>query len=137
MYTLLHYNITNSIAYFNLPVFVSNILLYCGISYQYYMLYFILQYKRKSTDGLSVLMFILAVFGNLTYGLSILVRQLDASYVLKHLPWLIGSLGVIFLDLSVSFTLYIVHKFISAFITQLTLFSMQYSHYEYLYITLD
>ena len=117
MYTLLHYNITNSIAYFTLPVFVSNILLYCRVSYPYYMLYFILQYKRQSTDGLSVLMFILAVFGNLTYGLSILVRQLDASYVLKHLPWLIGSLGVIFLDLSVSFTPYIVHKFISAFIT--------------------
>lgn len=57
-------------------------------------------YKRKSTDGLSVLMFILAVLGNLTYGLSILVRQIDANYVLKHLPWLIGSLGVIFLDTS-------------------------------------
>lgn len=57
-------------------------------------------YKRKSTDGLSVLMFILAVVGNLTYGLSILVRQIDASYVVRHLPWLIGSLGVILLDLS-------------------------------------
>lgn len=57
-------------------------------------------YKRKTTDGLSIMMFVLAVLGNLTYGLSILVRQLDATYVLKHLPWLIGSLGVIFLDLS-------------------------------------
>ncbi|WAR13847.1 LAAT1-like protein [Mya arenaria] len=57
-------------------------------------------YKRQSTDGLSIMMFILAVLGNLTYGLSILVRQLDVNYILKHLPWLIGSLGVIFLDLS-------------------------------------
>lgn len=57
-------------------------------------------YKRQSTDGLSVLMFILAVLGNLTYGFSILVRNLDANYVLKHLPWLIGSLGVVFLDLA-------------------------------------
>ncbi|XP_060075673.1 lysosomal amino acid transporter 1 homolog [Ylistrum balloti] len=57
-------------------------------------------YKRKSTEGLSVMMFILAVLGNITYGLSILVRSLDGEYVLKHLPWLIGSLGVIFLDLS-------------------------------------
>ncbi|KAH3822172.1 lysosomal amino acid transporter 1 homolog [Dreissena polymorpha] len=55
-------------------------------------------YKRKSTDGLSVMMFILAVFGNVTYGLSILVRQQDANYLVKHLPWLIGSLGVVFLD---------------------------------------
>ena len=49
------------------------------------------------------MMFILAVLGNVTYGLSILVRNLDGSYVLKHLPWLIGSLGVVFLDLAVSF----------------------------------
>ncbi|XP_021367403.1 lysosomal amino acid transporter 1 homolog [Mizuhopecten yessoensis] len=57
-------------------------------------------YKRKSTEGLSVMMFILAVLGNITYGLSILVRSLDGEFVLHHLPWLIGSLGVIFLDLS-------------------------------------
>lgn len=57
-------------------------------------------YKRQSTDGLSMAMFILAVLGNLTYGFSILVRNLDGNYVLKHLPWLIGSLGVVFLDLA-------------------------------------
>lgn len=54
---------------------------------------------RKSTEGLSMMMFILAVFGNLTYGLSILVRDTDVEYILRHLPWIIGSLGVIFLDL--------------------------------------
>ncbi|KAL4221181.1 PQ loop repeat-containing protein 2 [Mactra antiquata] len=57
-------------------------------------------YKRKSTEGLSLWMFILAVLGNLTYGLAILVRSLEPSYVIQHLPWLIGSLGVIFLDSS-------------------------------------
>lgn len=55
-------------------------------------------YRRKSTEGLSVMMFILAVFGNLTYGLSILVRETDRQFILAHLPWLIGSIGVIFLD---------------------------------------
>ncbi|XP_033763916.1 lysosomal amino acid transporter 1 homolog [Pecten maximus] len=60
-------------------------------------------YKRKSTEGLSVLMFVLAVVGNITYGLSILVRSLDGDFVLHHLPWLVGSLGVIFLDLSLLF----------------------------------
>lgn len=62
-----------------------------------------LQYKRQSTDGLSILMFWLAILGNLTYGLAILVRQLDSVYVIRHVPWLVGSLGVIFLDASVSF----------------------------------
>ncbi|XP_048773865.2 lysosomal amino acid transporter 1 homolog isoform X2 [Ostrea edulis] len=57
-------------------------------------------YKRQSTDGLSVLMFWLAILGNLTYGLAILVRQLDSVYVIRHVPWLVGSLGVILLDAS-------------------------------------
>lgn len=60
-------------------------------------------YKRKSTEGLSVMMFVLAVVGNITYGLSILVRSLDGDFVLHHLPWLVGSLGVIFLDISLLF----------------------------------
>ena len=54
-------------------------------------------------------MFLLAVLGNVTYGFSILVRNLDGNYVLKHLPWLVGSLGVVFLDLAVSFQIYKLH----------------------------
>jgi hypothetical protein len=50
-----------------------------------------------------MLMFWLAIIGNLTYGLAILVRQLDSVYVIRHVPWLVGSLGVIVLDASVSF----------------------------------
>lgn len=57
-------------------------------------------FKRQSTDGLSILMFWLAIFGNLTYGLAILVRELDSVYVIRHVPWLVGSLGVILLDAS-------------------------------------
>ncbi|KAK3598298.1 hypothetical protein CHS0354_010274 [Potamilus streckersoni] len=55
-------------------------------------------YKRKSTDGLSIWTFVLAVLGNLTYGMSILFRSTDGTYLLQHLPWLIGSLGIIVLD---------------------------------------
>ena len=55
------------------------------------------------------MMFLLAVLGNVTYGFSILVRNLDGNYVLKHLPWLVGSLGVVFLDLAVSFQIYKLH----------------------------
>ncbi|KAJ8320895.1 hypothetical protein KUTeg_002482 [Tegillarca granosa] len=57
-------------------------------------------FKRKSTDGLSILMFVLAIIGNLTYGLSILVRQQNEAFLIQHLPWLVGSLGVIFLDVT-------------------------------------
>ena len=69
---------------------------YCNIFY-------VFQYIRQSTDGLSLLMFWLAIFGNITYGLSILIRSVEPQWILKHLPWLIGSLGVVFLDISVSF----------------------------------
>nr|XP_022336767.1 lysosomal amino acid transporter 1 homolog isoform X2 [Crassostrea virginica] len=57
-------------------------------------------YKRQSTEGLSLLMFLLAIFGNLTYGLAIIVRDLEGVYIIRHIPWLIGSLGVILLDAS-------------------------------------
>ncbi|KAJ8316547.1 hypothetical protein KUTeg_005904 [Tegillarca granosa] len=49
------------------------------------------KFKRKSTDGLSILMFVLAIIGNLTYGLSILVRQQNEAFLIQHLPWLVGS----------------------------------------------
>lgn len=76
-----------------------NILIVCFIK----VWIFLFKYKRQSTDGLSILMFWLAIFGNLTYGLAILVRELDSVYVIRHVPWLVGSLGVILLDASVSF----------------------------------
>ncbi|XP_063410863.1 lysosomal amino acid transporter 1 homolog [Mytilus trossulus] len=57
-------------------------------------------YKRKSTDGLSLMMFWLAILGNVTYGLSILVRSIEPDWIVMHLPWLVGSLGVVLLDVS-------------------------------------
>ena len=63
------------------------------------------QYQRKSTEGLAVLTFILAVFGNLTYGGQILFRDLSKEFILEKTPWLVGSLGVIGLDLTVSLKL--------------------------------
>ncbi|KAJ8311866.1 hypothetical protein KUTeg_010580 [Tegillarca granosa] len=38
------------------------------------------EFKRKSTYGLSILMFVLAFIGNVTYGLSILVRQQNEAF---------------------------------------------------------
>ena len=69
-----------------------------------------LQYTRKSTEGVSYYLFALVILGNTMYGLSVLLKNPDrgqgeGSYVIHHLPWLIGSLGTLALDLAVSFTL--------------------------------
>ncbi|XP_061745827.1 lysosomal amino acid transporter 1 homolog isoform X2 [Nerophis ophidion] len=65
-------------------------------------------FQRKSTEGVSYFLFALVILGNTTYGLSVLLKNPDQgqgenSYVIHHLPWLIGSLGTLSLDLFVSF----------------------------------
>lgn len=67
-----------------------------------------LQYKRKSTEGVSCFLFALVILGNTTYGLSVLLKNPEdglgeKSYIVHHLPWLVGSLGTLMLDLTVSF----------------------------------
>ncbi|KAL2825895.1 PQ loop repeat-domain-containing protein [Aspergillus cavernicola] len=77
----------------------------------------LLNYKRKSTDGVSLLFFLFACIGNLTYVLSILayspiceggrrcrgddVGRVYGRYVLVNLSWLIGSFGTLFLDMCI------------------------------------
>lgn len=52
-------------------------------------------HREKSCDGLSLLFFLLSLMGNLTYGAGILLHSLERQYIVKNLPWLIGSLGTI------------------------------------------
>lgn len=84
----------------------------------------LLNYRRKSTEGLNALFFLFACIGNLTYVLSIFAFEPICSrhthghwressckpgeagriyglYVLVNLSWLIGSLGTLFLDFAV------------------------------------
>lgn len=84
----------------------------------------LLNYRRKSTEGLNALFFLFACIGNLTYVASIFAfepicsrhshghwresscRPGEASaiygrYLLVNLSWLLGSLGTFFLDLAV------------------------------------
>ncbi|NXO64889.1 LAAT1 protein, partial [Phainopepla nitens] len=65
-------------------------------------------YKRQSTSGVSYSLFALVMLGNSLYGLSVLLKnpepgQGQGDYILHHLPWLVGSLGVLALDVVISF----------------------------------
>ncbi|KAF1533319.1 hypothetical protein FQV20_0010134, partial [Eudyptula albosignata] len=82
---------------------VSSVLYLCSRVPQIYT-----NYKRKSTTGVSYSLFALVMLGNLLYGLSVLLKnpepgQGEGNYVLHHLPWLVGSLGVLSLDVVISF----------------------------------
>ncbi|TNN55196.1 Lysosomal amino acid transporter 1 [Liparis tanakae] len=64
-------------------------------------------FKRKSTEGVSYFLFGLVILGNTSYGLSVLLKNPDEgqgeqSYMIHHLPWLIGSLGTLLLDLIIT-----------------------------------
>nr|XP_054768829.1 lysosomal amino acid transporter 1 homolog [Lytechinus pictus] len=55
-------------------------------------------YRRQSVEGVSILMFILTVTGNVFYGASILMEDTSIVFLIRHLPWLVGSLGTLFFD---------------------------------------
>ncbi|KAM8927886.1 lysosomal amino acid transporter 1 homolog [Pelodytes ibericus] len=72
-------------------------------------------FRRRSTEGLALSLFSLLVLGNLAYGLSVLLKNPDSGqsqgdYIIHHLPWLIGSLGVLFLDLIIIFQFFAFHN---------------------------
>eukprot|EP00775_Hariotina_reticulata_P009668 gene9668-9827_t len=55
-------------------------------------------WSRKSSEGLAIAMFMMAMCANLCTGTSILLRTYDVQQLLEQLPWLIGTLGTISLD---------------------------------------
>lgn len=60
-------------------------------------------HRRGTTDGVSIAMFIIIVLANLTYGLSVILSGFGNGweFILRHAPWLAGSLGCCFLDFCV------------------------------------
>ncbi|KAI9591795.1 PQ loop repeat-domain-containing protein [Syncephalis fuscata] len=66
----------------------------------------ILNFRNKSCEGLSMLMFIYCVLGNITYCASIFFYSLDYTYLLINLPWLIGSGGTLFFDFVIFWQFY-------------------------------
>ncbi|KAF2399221.1 PQ-loop-domain-containing protein [Trichodelitschia bisporula] len=58
-------------------------------------------WQEKSCEGLSLLFFLLSLLGNATYGAGILFHSLEKEYLIKNLPWLIGSLGTMAEDAAI------------------------------------
>ncbi|KAI1143957.1 PQ-loop-domain-containing protein [Hypoxylon sp. FL0543] len=76
----------------------------------------LLNWRRKSTEGVSILFFLFACLGNLTYVLSIFAYEphcagshcqpgeaarIYGRYILVNSSWLAGSLGTLILDLGI------------------------------------
>ncbi|KAI9047375.1 hypothetical protein LZ554_008821 [Drepanopeziza brunnea f. sp. 'monogermtubi'] len=78
----------------------------------------LLNYRRRSTEGVSMLFFLFACIGNLTYVLSIFAYEphctgafgkcaggeasrIYGRYILINASWLAGSLGTLFLDAAI------------------------------------
>ena len=67
----------------------------------------LLNYRRRSCDGVSVLFFLFASVGNVTYVLSILANTTGggeggyARYLAVNASWILGSTGTLLLDLAI------------------------------------
>jgi solute carrier family 66 (lysosomal lysine-arginine transporter), member 1 len=93
----------------------------------------LLNWRRKSTEGLSMLFFLFACLGNLTYALSIFAfdpkcyhggggeegrggcepgeaGRVYGRYILVNLSWLAGSVGTLLLDLGVFVQFFLYNK---------------------------
>ncbi|KAL9657399.1 hypothetical protein ABK040_014387 [Willaertia magna] len=70
----------------------------------------ILNKRNNSTEGLSLIMFLLAIFGNLTYCASVLFYSVFPDFILSRLPWLIGSTIVLIFDCIIVFQFYYYRK---------------------------
>lgn len=57
---------------------------------------------RGSAEGLAISMFMCAIAANSLYGASILVRSTSWAELRSSLPWLVGSLGTVALDLGIA-----------------------------------
>jgi uncharacterized protein with PQ loop repeat len=86
----------------------------------------LLNWRRKSTDGVSMLFFLFACLGNLTYVMSIFAyepkcqtpgqcqpgeaRRIYGQYMLLNLSWLVGSAGTLVLDMAIFVQFFIYNR---------------------------
>lgn len=58
----------------------------------------LLNFKRKSCEGISFLFFLFACLGNTTFIISVLAISRDYEYILVNASWLVGSSGTLIMD---------------------------------------
>lgn len=56
---------------------------------------------KTRCEGLSPALFFFAIFGNVTYALSICAKSIDRTYLTTNAGWLAGSALTVFLDIFV------------------------------------
>ncbi|KAG0343081.1 hypothetical protein BG004_005488 [Podila humilis] len=64
-------------------------------------------WRLKSCEGLSIMMFVFSVFGNVFYVASIFLNSMEWDYLVKNMPWWIGSGGTLVFDFTIFFQFYI------------------------------
>jgi len=62
-----------------------------------------INFKSKSVEGLSILMFVYTILGNICYLLSIVTLSTEQSYIQSNLPWITTTVVSILLDIFVIF----------------------------------
>ncbi|CAI4263082.1 ASN_HP2_G0003170.mRNA.1.CDS.1 [Saccharomyces cerevisiae] len=61
----------------------------------------VLNFKRKSCEGVSFLFFLFACLGNTSFIISVLSVSMDPEYLILNASWLIGSAGTLLMDFTV------------------------------------
>jgi uncharacterized protein with PQ loop repeat len=59
-------------------------------------------WRLKSCEGLSIMMFLFSVFGNALFVASIFLNSTEHDYLVRNMPWWLGSTGTLVFDFSVS-----------------------------------
>ncbi|KAH7055123.1 PQ loop repeat-domain-containing protein [Linnemannia elongata] len=58
-------------------------------------------WRLKSCEGLSIMMFLFSVFGNALFVASIFLNSTERGYLIRNMPWWLGSTGTLVFDFSV------------------------------------
>ncbi|KAI1317536.1 hypothetical protein EDD11_008230 [Mortierella claussenii] len=64
-------------------------------------------WRLKSCEGLSIMMFVFSVFGNVFYVASIFLNSMEIDYLIRNMPWWLGSGGTLVFDFTIFFQFYI------------------------------
>lgn len=70
----------------------------------------LLNFERKSCEGISFLFFLFACLGNTTFIISVLAISFDPQYLLLNASWLVGSSGTLIMDFIIFAQFFAYHR---------------------------